>query len=136
MTLPDCFRCGVCCVEYQPRLDLAEAGRIAHEMGMSLDEFLNKYADKRWPGTQSFLLRKRRGACVFLKHMLDSKQSVCIIHPFRPSSCRKWVADWHQRECQEGLTKCWGLTVGPSGEIQGTTRRIKLFGLFLESLGS
>jgi hypothetical protein len=105
-------------------------------MGMSLDEFLNKYADKRWPGTQSFLLRKRRGACVFLKHMLDSKQSVCIIHPFRPSSCRKWVADWHQRECQEGLTKCWGLTVGPSGEIQGTTRRIKLFGLFLESLGS
>lgn len=132
--MPNCFRCGICCVEYQPRINIEEAELIAHEMSMTSKEFLERYADKRWPGTQSFLLRKRRGACVFLNRMPDGKQSVCLIHPFRPSSCLEWVAGWHQRECQEGLAKYWSLTVEPSGEIQGTARRIKRFELFLESL--
>jgi Fe-S-cluster containining protein len=115
-------------------LDISEAGRIACELNLSLAEFLKKYADKRWPGTQSFLLRKRHRACVFLKRMPDGKQAICLIHPFRPLSCREWTAGWHQHECQAGLAKYWGLTVEPSGEIQGAARRIKSFECFLESL--
>lgn len=127
-----CFCCGVCCAKYQPRLDLAEARRIANALGLKLEEFLKNYADKRWPGTKSFLLRKRCGSCIFLKKMPNRKEALCLIHPFRPSSCREWVAGLHQRECQEGLAKCWGLTVGEDGYLAGSARRMKRFERFLK----
>ena len=123
-------------MEYQPRLDLSESRSIADALGLGLYDFLKKYADKRWPGSESFLLRKSRGACIFLKRMLDRKQAVCIIHPSRPSACRDWMPGMHQRECCEGLSKYWGLVVSASGEIMGNSRRIQQFRRFQESLMS
>ncbi len=61
-----CFRCGVCCTRYQVRLSLVEARQIADELGFDWDEWLDRYVDQRWPGTDSFLLRHCNGACVFL----------------------------------------------------------------------
>jgi hypothetical protein len=128
-----CFRCGVCCTKYQVRLNQVEARQIADGLGISWDEFLERYVDQRWPGVESFLLRQDNGACVFLKQKEDN-QSICLIHPFKPSACQEWVPSLHRRECREGLAKYWGLRVGSQGELQGEEERIYRFQLFLKSL--
>ena len=38
-----CFRCGICCTEYQVNLSLAEGQRIAGRLGLVWEEFLNRY---------------------------------------------------------------------------------------------
>ncbi len=81
-----CFRCGICCTEYQVNLSVAEGQRIADRLGLVWEEFLNRYVDKSWPGIKNFLLRKRNGACVFLERIEGSKVTRCRIHAFRPSS--------------------------------------------------
>ena len=129
-----CFRCGLCCAEYQPRLELVEARHIANKLGLALDDFLKRYTDKRWPGTDSVILRKSRGACIFLKHMTDRKQAICLIHPFRPSSCREWIPGVHQRECRDGLSRYWGLEIDTSGELVGSIGRVRRFKQLQESL--
>jgi Fe-S-cluster containining protein len=130
----DCFRCGVCCRRYQARLNITEAKRIADGLGISLDEFSNKYLDHRWPGKESFLLRHIRGACIFLKRSRNRKLHNCLIHSFRPSSCEEWTPGLHRRECQQGLTRYWGLGVNGEGELTGTKRRLLSFQAFLQLL--
>lgn len=129
-----CFRCGVCCTKYQVRLSLVEARRIADGLGVGWEEFLGRYVDRRWPGAESFLLRRRDGACVFLEGEEDSNKTSCLIHPFKPSACREWTSSLYRRECREGLAKRWELTVSPWGTFQGTEERIQRFQSFLESL--
>ena len=65
-----CFRCGECCARYQVLLSLMEAQRIADDLGLPFDVFLDRYVDQRWHGSESFLLRQRGGACIFLEHPL------------------------------------------------------------------
>lgn len=48
-----CFCCGVCCTKYQVRLSLTEARRIADEMGLAFDEWLDRYVDKFWQCPES-----------------------------------------------------------------------------------
>jgi len=110
-----CFRCGICCTEYQVNLSLAEGQRIADRLELIWEEFLNRYVDKSWPGIKNFLLRKRNGACVFLERVEGSKVTRCRIHAFRPSSCMDWVPSLYRRECQKGLANYWGLAVSLSG---------------------
>ena len=129
-----CFRCGVCCSKYQVRLNLAEARRIADVLGVDWQELRDKYLDCRWPGTQSFLLRQESGACVFLRRESDERKTSCLIHPFRPSSCREWTPDLFRRECQAGLSKLWGLKVNASGQIEGSAEKFQDFYSFLDSL--
>lgn len=129
-----CFRCGVCCSRYQVRMSLIEAHRIADELGVSWDEFVERYTDRYWPGTESFLLRHSNGACIFLKPDEDSNIASCLIHPFRPSSCREWNSSQYHPECQEGLNKYWGLKISPEGNLQDTNDRIKRFQSFWKSL--
>lgn len=117
-------------------MSLAEAGRIADALGISWNVFHGKYLDHRWPGTESFLIRHRRGSCIFLKRGKNRKLSSCLIHSFRPSSCREWLPGLHRSECQQGLTKYWGLRVGGNGELEGTKRRLQRFQALLESLDS
>ena len=129
-----CFRCGVCCTRLQVRLSLVEARRIADELGIAWGEFIERYTDHSWPGATSFLLRQVNGACIFLEHQEGGNKASCLIHRFKPSSCREWTPSLYRRECREGLAKYWGLMVSPSGQLQGTGERIKRFQSYVESL--
>ncbi len=131
-----CFRCGICCVDYQVSLSLAEGQLIADRLEIVWEEFLDRYADKSWPGVKSFLLDKRNGACVFLERVEGNKMALCRIHAFRPSSCRDWVPGWYRRECQKGLADYWGLAVTPSGHLEGSTQKVREFCDLLESLAT
>ncbi len=129
-----CFRCGVCCTKYQVRLSLSEAQRLAGDLGLSWEEWLERYIDKRWPGTQSFLLRQQNRACVFLERTEGARITRCLIHHVRPVSCRKWKASLYRKECREGLLRYWGLTVSPAGKLEGPAERLKDFQSFIASL--
>ena len=131
-----CFRCGICCTEYQVNLSLTEGQRIADRLELVWEEFLNRYLDKSWPGIKNFLLRKRNGACVFLERIEGSKVTRCRIHAFRPSSCMDWVPSLYRRECQKGLTNYWGLAVSLSGQLEGSAQKVREFCDLLESLAT
>lgn len=129
-----CFRCGVCCRRYQVRLSQVEARRIADELGLDWDTFSSKYLDCHWPGVESFLLRRSRGKCVFLRRESDGKLYRCLIYPCRPDSCREWSPGLSRPECQEGLTRYWGLKLAANGAIEGRKQRLQRFRAFLASL--
>lgn len=129
-----CFRCGECCARYQVCLSLMEAQCIADDLGLSLDAFLDKYVDQRWHGPESFLLRQRDGACIFLGHTEDSNKTTCLIHQVKPARCREWTPSLHRRECRDGLVKYWKLTVSPAGQLEGTKGKLRDFHSFIESL--
>lgn len=131
-----CFRCGVCCKRYQVRVNLVEARRIVDNMGISWNEFLDEYVDHRYIGAENFLIRQCEGACVFLKR-IDEKQTCCLIHEFKPSSCREWAPGLFRRECREGLSELWGLEVDQNGEeIYGPSDKLFNFYTFLVSVGA
>ncbi len=129
-----CFRCGVCCTKYQVRLSLVEARQIADELGFDWDEWLDRYVDQRWPGTNSFLLRHCNGACVFLERIEARNVSRCLIHSFKPSACREWTPSLYRRDCKEGLAQRWGLTVNPLGQIEGSRQKLLDFYSCIESV--
>ncbi len=97
----ECFRCGVCCLRYQPSLMSEEIEAIATGLGMSTTDFLAKYAQVTYVG---YLLRRSEGRCVFLVYDEGGDKASCSIHPFRPRACRNWVPSLSRLECQEGLT--------------------------------
>lgn len=129
-----CFRCGVCCIRYQVRLSLVEARQIANELGLAWNEWLDVYVDQSWPGTNSLLLRQCEEGCVFLEHIKGSNMTRCIIQSFKPSSCREWRPSLYQRECAEGLARCWGLIVNTSGQVGGSRQKLLDFHSFMESV--
>ena len=131
-----CLRCGECCRRYQVRLDLPEAERIAGELGLALDAFRERYADRRWPGEKSILVCQENGCCPFLDLSGESGNDLCAIHSFKPSSCREWTPGLDRRECQAGLARRWGITVDRSGELKGPDERMRDFRLFMDSLAS
>jgi hypothetical protein len=128
-----CFRCGVCCRKYQVRIKSAEAQAIAQKLKIRFTEFLREYTDPRWPDSNSFLIRHRNGACIFLDSKTGKKESRCLVHSCRPQDCRDWVADLDRPECQAGLAK-WGLAVNTSSEIVGNAAELREFQSFLDSL--
>ncbi|MEW6142385.1 MAG: YkgJ family cysteine cluster protein [Chloroflexota bacterium] len=122
----DCFRCGICCHTYQPYLSLKEARGLASWLGLNFDEFKKKYADPRWPGKRTLLLRKQGEACVFLERLGDGRQTKCRIHQARPRACRDWEPAMTKRECVEGL-KLWGLKISAEGHLLGTAEARREF---------
>jgi Fe-S-cluster containining protein len=131
-----CLRCGECCRRYQVRLDLPEAERIAGELGLALEAFRDRYADPRWPGEKSVLVRQENGSCPFLDCSGESGDDLCVIHSFKPSSCREWTPGLDRPECQAGLARRWGITVGSLGELKGPDERMRDLRLFIDSLAS
>lgn len=128
-----CFRCGVCCTRYQVCVNRYEAQRLADHLDLNLEVFLRDYTDPRWPGTENFLIRHRDGACVFLENIPGTKLTGCCIHDVRPQDCRNWTPGIDRSECLRGLEK-WGLKIGSSGDLEGTSENISRFSLFLESI--
>jgi Fe-S-cluster containining protein len=102
-----CLCCGTCCTRYQPRVSLEEVNSIALNLKITAGDFIKKYTDHRWPGTQSFLIRQVNSTCSFLKPSADGKLMLCSIHSFKPSCCLEWQAGANRLECQEGLNKRW-----------------------------
>ncbi|MFP4641802.1 MAG: YkgJ family cysteine cluster protein [Dehalococcoidia bacterium] len=113
-------------------MNLIEAQRIADGLGLTWDQFLDKYVDQRWPGEESFLLRQINGVCVFLRNESDQK-CTCMIHHFKPSACLEWTASVCRPECQEGLARYWGLTVGQTGQLSGPKEKLGDFISFLST---
>lgn len=129
-----CFRCGVCCSRYQVCLSLVEARRIADELALDWDKWLERYTDSRWPGGGTLLLRQGEGGCVFLEHAGDAGKTICRIHHVRPAACQEWMPGLHRKECREGLARYWGLAVNPSGQLEGPAEKLRDFFSFIHSL--
>ncbi len=131
-----CFRCGICCTIYQPPVSLAEARSIAAAIGLTVDAFLERYTDDSWPGRDSYLIDTYNGACIFLGCSEGSKIASCRIHQIRPQACREWLPELSRKECRQGLEQYWGLTVGVSGQLEGSDQKLQDFQEFLNSLES
>lgn len=129
-----CFRCGLCCMRYQPPVTTAEAESIAGALGLELDVFLDRYVDDSWFEPGRFLLDTDSGACIFLGDTQDGRTRTCRIHPLRPRACRDWQPGLHQKECLEALERDWGLTASPSGKLIGPRASLSRFRAFATSL--
>ena len=122
-----CFRCGICCMKYSPRVTAAEAEHIADSLGVSLEMFLERYVDDSWFEPGFYLLDTQDGACIFLDETDDTRLKSCRIHSIRPEVCREWQPGLDRKECLEGLQKCWGLTVDSSGQLSGPDDKVQEF---------
>lgn len=128
-----CFRCGICCHRYQPRIDLTEARTIADSLGIAWEQFAANYLDSRYFGGERFLLRQENGACIFLEQV-DERVAKCKIHLFKPSACRDWTPSLFRKECQVGLARFWKLSVDQRGNLQGNSDDLLQFHSFVSSL--
>lgn len=128
-----CFRCGVCCMKYSPRVTAAEAEHIAESLGVSLEAFLERYVDDSWFEPGFYLLDTQDSTCIFLAESEDVRMKSCRIHSIRPQSCREWQPGLDRKECLEGLQKLWGLMVDSSGRLQGSEEKIQEFWSVLKS---
>jgi len=98
-----CFRCGFCCILYQPPLHPKDIERIASVLRMSTVEFISKYVE-RVPTREGYLLQGTERGCIFLTWDEDGK-ACCSIYPVRPKVCREWTPSLSKPECLEGLAK-------------------------------
>lgn len=129
-----CLRCGECCRRHQVRLDLAEADSIAAGLGLTGGQFRERFADRRWPGETSLLLRHESGRCPFLGSPDEKGDELCAIDDFKPLSCREWQAGLHRHECRAGLARRWGLVVGPGGGPAALEQKMAGLRLFIDLL--
>jgi Fe-S-cluster containining protein len=113
-----CICCGTCCRKFQPWLTLRETQAIAGRLNIEPDRFIAEYTDRRWPGTESFLLVHTDGACVFLSVQPETGLQLCRIHDFKPDCCRAWAAGLHKAECQQGLKTLFGISVDTNAHMQ------------------
>jgi len=100
----ECFRCGVCCARYRPKVTLKEIKRIARKLGMSVDAFTLAYV-RDVPTKEAYILQNASDTCPFLRWNEKGAEATCSIHAFRPEACRNWMPSLSRPECKEGLTK-------------------------------
>jgi Fe-S-cluster containining protein len=100
----ECFRCGVCCTRYRPKVTLKEMKRIARKLGMSVDAFTSAYV-RAVPVKEAYILQSSADSCTFLRWDEKGAEATCSIHAFRPEACRNWAPSLSRPECREGLAK-------------------------------
>jgi len=100
----ECFRCGICCARYRPKVTSREIKRIARKLGMSIDAFTSAYV-RAVPTKEAYLLQNASDICPFLCWDEKGVKATCSIHDFRPEACRNWAASLSRTECREGLAK-------------------------------
>lgn len=98
----ECFRCGICCIGYHPKVTVEEVELIAEWFSVSADEFINRYITVTKVG---YLLRQTENGCVFLTWETGASKVSCNIYSFRPTACRNWVPSLSRPECRQGLVK-------------------------------
>lgn len=123
----ECFRCGVCCVRYRPKITKTEMRPIARKLGISLQEFVARYV-RVVPTKDGYILQSSSDACPFLEWEQKGVKATCSIHPVRPKACRDWVASLSRPECQEGLSKlkAGGELLLPAELYSSTSEILKL----------
>ncbi len=128
----ECFRCGICCVVYQPKVTMEEIESMAEQLSVTTDEFITGYVMVTQIG---YLLRQTENGCVFLAREKGSSKASCDIYSFRPAPCRDWVPGLSRPECQEGLVKLQrDNEILPVGEVYQTQAQIeKLCALLRQS---
>ncbi len=75
----DCLECANCCTVMSPTYKKSDVKRIAKHLGMSFEQYYDKYLYKDEIGDYM----NRKTPCQFLK--ADKK---CSIYPVRPDDCR------------------------------------------------
>ena len=100
----ECFRCGVCCARYRPKVTLKEIEHIARKLRMSKEEFSTTYVTAV-PTKDAYILQNAADACPFLRWDEKGAEATCSIHAFRPGACRNWAPGLSRPECREGLAK-------------------------------
>ena len=104
-----CFRCGVCCVRWQPLLSPEEQRQLARDIGVSLAVFKRRYT-RPYPLRRGWrqLVTAEHGGCVFLTYedgiATAGRRAGCSIHAVRPAVCRQWAPSLEKKECLEGLS--------------------------------
>jgi len=131
-----CFRCGVCCSGYQVQMTLAEAKELAGKLGVEWQTFASEYLDHRWPGRDTVVLRHDNFRCLFLDQPADSVFGLCRIHKFKPLACQAWHASLDRKECRQGLSRYWNLSVDERGKLIGSRDDLKCFRTFVRSIAT
>lgn len=82
----ECTQCGDCCTGAPGFVwvDAAEMNALAAKLGLSLEEFQEKYV--RQVGKRFSLTEFANGDCVFL----DGETRRCKVYENRPRQCRTW----------------------------------------------
>jgi Fe-S-cluster containining protein len=102
----DCFRCGICCMLYRPKVTQDEIEQIAEALSLNIKEFALKYV-RVIPEKGISILQTDTDRCPFLHIEEKTHQATCTIHSVRPHACRNWQASLSQPECREGLNKLY-----------------------------
>jgi Fe-S-cluster containining protein len=129
-----CFRCGVCCREFDVRVTAGEVTQIAGSLHLELEAFLQgfTYHPKYW--SDIYLLKKVDEHCVFLEEGRNPHEFLCSIHAFKPSSCWQWTPSLDRRQCITGLQQYWKLTADASAQFTGSDQDLKAFKTYIEKI--
>lgn len=101
----ECFRCGICCIDYQPQVTIKEIEAMAQQFSITPGAFIGSYVTVTNVG---YLLRQEENGCVFLSLEKDTGRTSCSIYAFRPAICRNWRATLSRPQCRRGLVKIQG----------------------------
>lgn len=94
----DCLCCGACCQVYTIKITKEDVFRIAAFLGITVDEFKEKYVDSitaSWV-EDSMTIKKvfvpENGLfrCIFLQK-LDDERFFCPLHAVKPEVCRNYI---------------------------------------------
>ena len=100
MQMP-CRRCGMCCTMHQAFASPEDIERMANFLGITSEEWVEKYADPRWGFDIYRLVRHINGACAFLER--NNGLATCIVHEVKPACCARWEPGYDKKECQAGI---------------------------------
>ena len=100
----ECFRCGICCMLYRPKVTRDEIEKIAQELSLSTDEFITTFV-RTIPEKNIMIIQNNADYCPFLRLEKKTHRATCLIHHCRPRACINWQAGLSRPECMEGLNK-------------------------------
>lgn len=83
-----CGRCGTCCTRENVMIRASDIFRIAFELGISSDQFRNRYMKETTTWNKyDGILKLENGQCPFLEKKPSGRYS-CSIYHVRPADCR------------------------------------------------
>lgn len=92
-----CLRCGKCCTwGGECRITDHEADRIAEFLGITSQEFIDKYTELTADRQGLTLTEKSPGVCIFY-----TTPPGCAIQEVKPEQCRGFPETWHTENWKE-----------------------------------
>ena len=87
----ECSRCGACCRwEGYVRLDQQEVDEIAEYLGLSVEEFVERYTRLTEDRRSLTLVERADGGCIML-----TVGNRCRINPVKPTQCAGFPNTWN-----------------------------------------